>query len=873
MVTPESARAHLEAGRFREAIAGFKDLHKQGPTEDARLGLAAAYAGRAGQLADKGMLKEALVMWENRAALGRVPWRLEHAVALLRLGRIDQVMPMLDGPDLRDDPQSKALLLSHLAARCLGGDPAIAPALPADHPLRAQAGAAEEALDAYCAGNDTAVVEALKAIPFRSPYRDLVQILRALMRLGPDARDPSGGWTREARDQVARLFDAVSDDSGFAPLRTAAQLALLPDAELALRLPDLGPATRELVFALRGWSAERAALWGELRRLGDQPKPRDLLRLMFRHRRALGEVWTHERGLRLLLPDIDGGNRWWREVTGRDLSDLDLYLLDAWQSETEGEADPWHALVCWKDYANLYQDELGGRLLPGSDESLRIALARRRPVNLFKILEHAPYDTDADSMQGEAAAELEASLTQDPDDQLTYLTLIRYHLRGKALKEARRILALAQERWPTDKTILTAAMDVALASGAFKKAAGLAADILAGDPINSPVRERLVEAHLAHARKNLLDRRPDLAGRALAQAEEWARGEHLRERLELLRGLIGIRAGAAEAEHQLRALVADLGNGLAARLVVLLEARACGEPSAPLLKRLGLTKAPPPDAADLRAFLTRLRTSLDAGTNLSSEISRQLTAPLKRAARLALERDELEAICETLRRTSLHEARRAFAEAALQRWRGEPVFELHLFEARHGSKRPWNIPIADLERLERALDRARVNGDSRLIHRFIDLLGRLAGPLGGPRGPFRGSRDDFIWDDLDDWDDEDDEDELPDIPAPDPMALVKDMIQTIGPDAFWDLLKAPGPIGEVMRELERALGKQQLRAMVEAMAAAGTDEVPAFPRPRSSAPTSRQGQGASKRRQPEGKPGGETLDPDEDPSQQLDLFE
>ncbi len=95
VVTPESARAHLEAGRFREAIAGFKDLLKQGPTEDSRLGLAAAYAGRAGQLADKGMLKEALVMWENRAALGRVPWRLEHAVALLRLGRIDQVMPML----------------------------------------------------------------------------------------------------------------------------------------------------------------------------------------------------------------------------------------------------------------------------------------------------------------------------------------------------------------------------------------------------------------------------------------------------------------------------------------------------------------------------------------------------------------------------------------------------------------------------------------------------------------------------------------------------------------------------------------------------------------------------------------------------------
>jgi len=49
--------------------------------------------------------------------------------------------------------------------------------------------------------------------------------------------------------------------------------------------------------------------------------------------------------------------------------------------------------------------------------------------------------------------------------------------------------------------ILEAALDAAIEAGAFKKAADIAREMLALDSINSGVRERLVEAHLAHARK------------------------------------------------------------------------------------------------------------------------------------------------------------------------------------------------------------------------------------------------------------------------------------------------------------------------------------------------------------------------------------
>ena len=53
-------------GRFREAVAHYKDLVKLEARREWLDGLAAAYQGRARELTAKGMLKEALAIWQNR---------------------------------------------------------------------------------------------------------------------------------------------------------------------------------------------------------------------------------------------------------------------------------------------------------------------------------------------------------------------------------------------------------------------------------------------------------------------------------------------------------------------------------------------------------------------------------------------------------------------------------------------------------------------------------------------------------------------------------------------------------------------------------------------------------------------------------------
>ncbi len=53
------------------------------------LELAAAYAGRARELAAKGMPKEAIILWENRALVApQLPPELDYCALLLRQGKV-----------------------------------------------------------------------------------------------------------------------------------------------------------------------------------------------------------------------------------------------------------------------------------------------------------------------------------------------------------------------------------------------------------------------------------------------------------------------------------------------------------------------------------------------------------------------------------------------------------------------------------------------------------------------------------------------------------------------------------------------------------------------------------------------------------------
>ncbi|MCK7481412.1 MAG: hypothetical protein M0C28_32680 [Candidatus Moduliflexus flocculans] len=103
------------------------------------------------------------------------------------------------------------------------------------------------------------------------------------------------------------------------------------------------------------------------------------------------------------------------------------------------------------------------------------------------------------------------SLELDPEDRAIHLRLIRALRERSELKETRVGSTPPWRASPRMPEVLLEAVETALASGAFKKAAGLAKRVLEIDPINPRVRAVVGHAHLSHARKQIAGSNPAAA--------------------------------------------------------------------------------------------------------------------------------------------------------------------------------------------------------------------------------------------------------------------------------------------------------------------------------------------------------------------------
>jgi hypothetical protein len=831
------ARQDLVEGRYREAVEGFKQLLKLETRRAWRTALADAYAGRARELAAKGMIKEALAIWDNRSNLGAdIAFDPDQAALLLRMGRVSSMLPLLLAQAIELPPAQRDRLRSILAAAYLAGAEAVAEQLPADDPMLLHAESARAALTAYCAGDDQALQTALAEIPFRSPYRDWVQILKALQR---SAAEP---------EEAARLLARVPEGSAFFPLRRAAELALLPEAAFLPAIRTAG--TRSVRFAclLRGWPQARIALWEELSQLGAEPRPETLLRLMVRHRDALGSDWILRQRLRLLVEGYPASRKLLKAAGAPPLSAEERLLLAAWSAERGG--DLWEEQDRWESYARHL---MNGRSHAGqeSERNLRIALALRRCDRLGKVLSKADPSTDLDGIQSLIARQVEESLIWDPEDRDTYLRLIGYYRRGKQLKDVRRLLKQARDRWPKDMQVLEADLDTTLETGAFKKASGLARQMLALDSINSAVRERLVQAHLAHARKQVAKGRSDLARKELTQAREWARSPQARDQLDLTSGLITLIEDAKRGSSVLVDLVKRLGSGLAGHLTLALAGEALKLSPRRLFARMGIEMPAVAGRDDLLATLAGLRRHLDGGGSITTELGSYLSKALAKSPWGDLSKSEMEAACETLRRYGLGQSRLIAARAALKRWKGEPVFELHAFEAKY-SGRYGSCSDKDIERLEDSLDRARKEGDTRIAMRIEAILADLDpfpfGPMPFPPPPAG--------------------EPAPPISGVETIGL---LIETLGLEKAMTAMGLPPDIKRDLRKIARQQGDEAvaeaLGSFLDIFSDFAEEEIcpPIPPRPPGGKPSKpRRG-----RRQA---PSGSDKAQDDDPSDQLDLF-
>jgi len=691
-----AAQTLLARGDFRRAAQRYKELLRQERRSEWVDGLAAAYEGRAADLAGRDMYHEAAAIWEQRAEACETPLRHhDYIVWLLRGGRCDKAWELLnqDGAELSSEQRWQVEEI--VAAMALAGNDAARRLLPDGSPLGREHALAERALRAYCAGDQEGLDQALAAIRFRSPYRSFRQILKALSVL------------QHAPKQASELLSRVPECSAFANLARAIAATQAPVPELFELWSNASGHERALISSLRGWSEAQTGFMADLCKSKGAPSSRLLVQLLSRHQGLLGEEYSRAAALSAIV-GYPGGLRAVERAFG-PIGDLERCRMNALIAEQDD--DPWWAIDAWYDVVSaLVQNG------PDETDRLRAALVLRHIVDL----EGSPKR----DLVKEDLLVLEHSLELDPEHLDTSLRVIDGYRHQRDLRAARRCLADALERFPDERKVLLAAVDTSLDGRAFKKAADYARKLLALDPINPVVRDKLVEAHLSHARKQIGAHKPHLAHRELEAAANWAKSSLDTGRVELLRGILELAEPDPEpARARLRKGVELAGGGLPGRLHLLLEVARLQRHAATVLKQASLQSD---DGLDSRAQILALIQTLN---NLPSTLAHHARAALEclvghvqRGVKEPYTQTDMELICEVLSRHQQFKVLEIYARRGMKRWPERPIFVFHAIWARRDGYTFAVTPV-EVSQLERAVERSQEEGDTRTADRIVNWLG------------------------------------------------------------------------------------------------------------------------------------------------------
>jgi len=696
----QKAQAHYAAGRYQEATDAFKDLLRQADNPERRRCLADCYLQRARAMADKGMFKEACVLWENYADYGQTPlqgrdvyliWLLvcqNHAKAYAELASFDARRLEADYPEFS----------RHLGALLLAGMSDLLPYLPEDAALRRHWQSVEQALAALRQGDREACDRALNNLPFRSAYRDLRTVLKAQMLVG------------NAFDAAAMLAK-IPYASPYRPLADACLAYRQQGADFVAALAALAPHQRRTIV--------------QARRLTDEQL--NLLDSLIKHAAQL----NHKMRFDLVLQ--------YRELFGSAAAQA--YCLGALPDYPDGQKDYLeHFAVTDPFEQNRVQALLYERDKKFSDAAFHWSrcleiLKRQRPAHHKKIALILRHMAEQASYR-DAATLLADSLEHDPDHRGTYLALLALY-QGQLTDPGKyqHWLEIGLARFPGDTELLVRAAKSAAERKAFEKAAGHAKALLKIDPVNTLAKQLLFAYHMAHARRLLKDEKFHLVENEIQAAEGLSIDKGLRRQAELLRGFY--RWLAQHKEQGLQPIVDTLatlnGDPLNMHFQAHMEAGLLDLPTEALILALPPVNAYLLSAPELRHLIDSMEyydEQLEDRTCLFSALDK-IKTPLQDSLPWLLGHDDLlSSWCHELAKIGYYELLKHCAKL-LNAKRHKPVWTYYLVLAEcQGDAGRMNVMAP--YRLLPALEQARAENDRKtalLIERLLDQASGLNKPF------------------------------------------------------------------------------------------------------------------------------------------------
>ncbi|CAK0766666.1 conserved hypothetical protein [Gammaproteobacteria bacterium] len=693
------AADHQEAQRYKELIDVYKELLQREVRPEWQVALSHAYGQRAQALAAKGMYREAVAMWESSRISGDTNLNLATVAGwMLAAGMYTRVATLL-----REIPTLPENLQIHLGAVLLMGNNEFASSLPEDAPLIRHLGPARIALEAWCLGNDTVVREQLRAIPFRSPYRELRQILQGLLT---------------ADKNPLEAIPANSPYINFAQVAIAAQAPL---ANLEKRIATLRPAEQELAAILRGVDPTQLRLVLEVR--AALTNASENLKPLFSWVTTRPAPVSEDQARRFALAILPHQPHLLAPFQKRFgvLPPFEIARLQALLAEQED--NPKKAQIHWKNAfkARNHNDSTG---------TLMGALILRHLATLETQM-YGPDDPDVIKY-------LSNSLELDPLDRATWLKIINIQ-RDDSDKKWHSVAERALIHLPEDSELLLLAAQGAAERGAYKKASGYVNTLLHLDPINNGARHLLISLHLSHARKSLKGNKLAIATKELETAQRLAHGNADNARIAVHRAFLALTQENLSLANEFAIQAANgPAGGMGAALLLRVEGKQANI-NPDLLSNLykNLPESTPETSQVIALLeLTEELLPLHNERVIFSFFNGTLAVPLRAAASHSYTEDQLTRLFEILYSSFLWGVVAAYAEAALERWPEHPFFVLHKYIG-HTQGQRHRLSKENRDHLTTIRDAAVKEKNIRTAQSIDDFLGIFPMPH---RGNFPDSR-------------------------------------------------------------------------------------------------------------------------------------
>ena len=507
--------------------------------------------------------------------------------------------------------------------------------------------AAQAALTAWLQGEQSDDVDhLLSRIPLRSPFGPLRLLLKSLIT------------PADAAEKALGLLTMIPAGSMFAAARAAAEASLSDDpAVLLARWSVLRPAQQAFVAETRGLPPTATALLSQITE-AERHGPAALFTLLAKPGLPLPADELRIACLNLLPAIPEYLTQFDRRF--EPLSEVERGRVLALAAESQ---DNWRrAQGHWEGVV----EALSRQQTPKARLSRAVVLR-----HLADLAQRHP-EVRGDPWTDAVADYLARSLEADPDHLPATLALIEQYRKADSPKDWHQATDLAAQRFPGNTAILLHAVDAAVARSAYKKAVGLARRVLTLDPINQPVRHRMIELQLAYARKQMRSGRADLAGKALSQAAEWERPDAPSAPLRIGQALVAIHGEQKpDVNARLREAVQLAGGGTAGWFRAVLEAALMGWPDQrrqAMHRELANAQTGEPDRETVLSLVAMLgQREIQDSRKVVASVLWRIEPTLAGGSRIVWSSAEFHTIAASMHRLGAFDVLLAYAREAMRR--------------------------------------------------------------------------------------------------------------------------------------------------------------------------------------------------------------